>query len=328
MRVGQRLMIAVAPAVVGVVTVAALAYWGQYAHQAPEIVVVVAALAAVGSLVLAWRNTRYVAHCVEQLATRAGIEAGRARRRVDELDAIEDSVHALHDEVMTGQSERSALEQAAARRVDAMSALVEELTAQLAERMSEVQLPLHILLDSPFGELNENQEEMLQSAREAAEAADVRLRQVRKFLELERGAVKMQARGVGLAEFLRPALAIVEAHARKRAITLRSTVSPSAPRVLVDPVHAQEAITLALGEAVEHAAAGAEINVEAHESEQGTVVIRMTGVAVDRTSLPVRLAERLIHELGGSFTDGTQELAIALPAERPRSTGTAGDRGG
>ena len=259
---------------------------------------------------------------------RAGIEVGRAHRRADELDTIEDSVHALHDEVKTAQSERSALEQAAAHRVDAMAALVEELTAQLVERMSEVQLPLHILLDSPFGELNENQEEMLQSAREAAEAADVRLRQVRKFLELERGAVKMQARGVGLAEFLRPALAIVEAHARKRAITVRSAVSPSAPRVLVDPAHAQEAVTLALGEAVERAAAGAEIDVEARESEQGTVVIRVTGVTVDRTALPVRLAERLIAELGGSFANGTQELTIGLPAERPRSTGSAVDRGG
>jgi signal transduction histidine kinase len=323
MRVGQRLMIAVLPAVMGVVTVAALAYWGQYAHQAPEIVVVVAAVAAVGSLVLAWRNTRYVAQRVEHLATRAAGDAGRAHRRLDELDTIEDGVHALHDEVKTAQSERSALESAASRRVEAMAALVEELTAQLAERMSEVQLPLHILLDSPFGELNENQEEMLQSAREAAEAADVRLRQVRKFLELERGAVKMQAKGVGLAEFLRPALAIVEAHARKRAITVRSTVSPSAPRVLVDPVHAQEAVTLALGEVVEHANAGAEIAVEAGESEQGTVVIRVTGVTLDRTSMPVRLADRLIRELGGSFSDGAQELTIGLPAERPRSTSGA-----
>jgi signal transduction histidine kinase len=194
--------------------------------------------------------------------------------------------------------------------------------------MSEVQLPLHILLDSPFGELNENQEEMLQSAREAAESADVRLRQVKKLLELERGAVKMQARGVGLAEFLRPALAIVEAYARKRAITLRSAVSPSAPRVLVDPVHAQEAVTLAIGEAVERATAGAELDVEAGESEHGTVVIRVTGATLDRTSLPVRLAERLISELGGSLANGAKELTILLPAERPRSTGTASTRGG
>jgi hypothetical protein len=37
----------------------------------------------------------------------------------------------------------------------------------------------------------------------------------------------------------------------------------------------------------------------------------------------VRLAERLIRELGGSFSDGAQELTIGLPAERPRSTSGA-----
>ncbi len=81
-RVGQRLMLAVLPAVIGVFSVAALAYWGQYAHQAPEMVIVVAAVAAVISLVLAWRNTRYVAHRVAQLATRAREEPDRPARRI------------------------------------------------------------------------------------------------------------------------------------------------------------------------------------------------------------------------------------------------------
>ena len=40
MKVGQRLFLAVIPAVLGVFTVALLAYFGQYARTAPEALVV------------------------------------------------------------------------------------------------------------------------------------------------------------------------------------------------------------------------------------------------------------------------------------------------
>ena len=53
MTISQRLYLAVVPAVVGVFTVAGLAYWGQFHRAAPEWVVVVAAVSAVGSLFLA-----------------------------------------------------------------------------------------------------------------------------------------------------------------------------------------------------------------------------------------------------------------------------------
>ncbi len=330
MRVGQRLMLAVVPAVVGVFAVAALAYWGQYAHQAPEMVIVVAAAAAFVSLVLAWRNTRYVAHRVSQLAARAreepGAESGGSR---DELDEIERTVHGLSDEVRAVESARAAREAAADRRTEEMAALLNDLTARLADGMRDVQLPLHILLESPFGELNENQEEMLQSARDAAEAAEVQLRQVRKFVELERGQVEIQVKPAGLAELLRPVLAIAEARAAKRNVALQSSVSPEAPRVLVDPMHAQEAVTLALSDAVDRVAAGGEVSVEAAESAPGTVTIRVTGIAADAPpSLPLRLAERLIRAQGGSLQSVRGELRIELKAEGLRATRASTFQGG
>ena len=48
MRVGQRLFVAVVPAVLGVCLVAALAYWGQYGRTAPAGLLVVALAASVG----------------------------------------------------------------------------------------------------------------------------------------------------------------------------------------------------------------------------------------------------------------------------------------
>ena len=75
-RTSQRLFLAVIPAVVGVLAVAGLAYWGQYAQRAPHIVVIIAAVAAVGSLVMAWYNTRYVAQRIAQLAAKVDAALG------------------------------------------------------------------------------------------------------------------------------------------------------------------------------------------------------------------------------------------------------------
>jgi hypothetical protein len=108
MRTSQRLFLAVIPAVLGVLTVAGLAYWGEYAHAAPEIVVIIAAIAAVGSLVMAWYNTRYVAQRIAQLAAKVDVQSG-----LDELDAIETVVD-RHTSALRGAEQRRAQAQTAA----------------------------------------------------------------------------------------------------------------------------------------------------------------------------------------------------------------------
>jgi len=324
MRVGQRLMIAVLPAVVGVVAVAALAYWGQYQRQAPEVVIAVAAIAAVGSLVLAWWNTRYVALRIEQVAARSADRGATppAGKR-DELDAIEETVHVLHDAVRAAHMEGSARIEAAGQREAALLDLLQTLTAQLGDGVLEIQLPLHNLLDSPFGDLNENQEEILVAARTAAETADVRIRQVQRLVALERGSVPMLPKPVGVAELLRPALAIAEARASKRGGALRTTLSATMPRVLVDSVHAQDAVTMVLTELVERVPAGGELVIDAEESDASMVRVTVSGAgAGEPPSLAIRLAEQLIRAQGGSFRTEDRAVVIELPAEQLRRART------
>src|SRR6185436_12187733 len=108
MRVGTRLYFAVLPAVLGVLTVAGLAYWGERGRQAPSTVIVIAVVASVASLVIAWRNARYVARRIAQLAharrsptvsERATLGDGSA----DELDDIEATVTHLDSAVVSAR---------------------------------------------------------------------------------------------------------------------------------------------------------------------------------------------------------------------------------
>src|SRR5262245_55971870 len=133
MRIGRRLFLAVLPAVLGVLSVAGLAYWGRYQRQVPEAVVAVAAVASVVSLWLAWRNTRYVAQRIERRAggvvdtrdSRREFAAGAAHApsggsiaptptlRNDELDSIERVVDSLSSAVVLATDQGRQQEKAA-----------------------------------------------------------------------------------------------------------------------------------------------------------------------------------------------------------------------
>jgi signal transduction histidine kinase len=310
MKVGQRLFLAVIPAVLGVCAVAALAYWGQYARSAPEALIIVAMVASLVSLAVAWRNTRYVAQRIELLAAR--VEQGEQQpSNRDELDDIERHVR-------DARAEATRQQHAAEQRAAAYDRLLDEVLRVVPARLEESQLPLHILLENAFGELNDNQEELLGAAQSAVETADIEVRRLRKLLELERGAVTFTIQPVGVPELLRPPLAIAAARAEKRGVNHEWNVAATLPRVLVDLSHVQEALTSALGRAIDRSASGETISVRTDEAADGSrVTISIAhGTVSCAVSSEDLLAQRTIELQGGALRDGQDVTTIELPAER------------
>jgi len=346
MKIGQRLFLAVVPAVFGLFLVAALAYWGRYARSAPELVIILAAVAAVASLVVSWRNTRYVVHRVQRLAGHTmsiggetSVSTPTARRdalrelgirapgahdsgahEVDELDHIEATVAGLSSAVVRAREEASRHETAALERAREIEELLQAVTTRFAARTQDAQLPLHILLSSPFGELNENQEEMLGAAMSAVDAIDTEVRELQKLVQLHRGELSIVTQPMNLAEFLRPTLAIAAARAEVAHVQLRPFVSDTAPRAIVDAVHAQEAMTSILIDAIAHTAEGGDVDVNAGESDRGRIRISITrrpmvAGAASPESLELRLARRLLEAQGGSITIDGAVTVVDLPSE-------------
>jgi signal transduction histidine kinase len=352
MKVGNRLFIAVLPAVFGLVLVAALGYWGRYAFAVPEILLIIAAVAAILSLVFAWSNTHYVVARIERLAGLrlphiAGVPAdpvvsardalrdlgmkdptsrGRGSHGAgDELDAIEATVTGLSSAVAIGREESARLAREAGVREKRFEELLDEVTTHFADRTQEARMPLHILLSSPFGALNENQEEMLGAAQTAVDAVDTEVRQLRKLLQLHRGQLPIITQPIGVAELLRPPLAIAGARAERRHVQMRPTLSETMPRVVVDAVHAQEALTSILVNAVCETAEGRDLEVDVRETEQGLVRIHLViggkgdaqplapGLSPD--SIELRLAQRLLEAQNAVVTEDDQGVSIDLPIE-------------
>lgn len=314
MKVSQRLFLGVIPSLVGLFTVASLAYWGQYAHTAPQLVVWSTAVATVVSLAVAWWNTRYVAHRVERLASRAGDQ------RADELDVIEQRVESLGEEASAAKADAARAAEDAGRRTKEYAALLAEAATAASKQLAEARLSLHVLQDNRFGDLNDNQEEMIGAAREATEAAEVELNRLREIADIDRGALALRRDLVKPGEMIRSLLPVLNAQAAKQSVRIMSELEPALPRVVGDRGRLQDALGLILKDAVRYAIPGTTISIHA-TSEPQTVTIIVNHSSPHSYTGDVALADRLIQAQGGSVTHREDSTTITLERAGVRRDG-------
>lgn len=329
MKVGQRLFLAVLPAVLGILLVAALAYWGQYARQAPTALVLLAIVASIMSLIMAWTNTRYVARRLERLASPleqaasrmelvgaafSGVIRGREARPSgpDEIDTIERVVDDLSSTVADAKAFAAARDAAAGEERRAYAELVATTARIVEQRLEEIRLPLHILLENRFGDLNENQEEMLGDARAAAEAADVAVGRLRTIAQHDAAAVKLRHDRVRVGDVLRSLLPILVADAQRRGVRVDAELAPAMPAIHADRRALQQALELLYRDELRRTADGGAFRLVA-DSEPDRVVIRSTHDALPSRALDAALAHRLISAQGGAIEERDAETLVFLP---------------
>lgn len=313
MKIGRRLYITVIPAVLGVILVAALGYWGEYSRDVPGVIVGLAGVAALASLWLAWRNTRYVAERIERLA--GGTGAPEPTQAHDELETIERVVDNLSTEASAAREAGAESQRAAEARVAEYAALLSETSAGVARRLEEVRLPLHILLDSRFGDLNDNQEEMIAAARRAAEDAEAALQRLREIADLDRGALKLRRDEVRLGEMLNAILPTLRALAARAGAQITLEVAPGRPRILGDTARLREALVKLIGQRAEAANPGDTVSISLEHGREATqLVIRhspMTGIGAEEI-----LARRIIEAHDGRVRTTGGSTEVTMPVMR------------
>ena len=363
LRIGQRLFLTVLPAVLGCVTVAGLSYWGQYGNAIPEPLLLLAMALAVGSLAVAWWNARYVAHRIARLAAPDGSSApvNSAHASVplgmppalgaiastaaangaspDEIDAIEAMMQRLAAAVAVAEDTRTRSEASAAAQVAEYAELLSTATTAVTAALGELRLPIHILLENHFGELNENQEEMLDAARRAADMADAELDRVRRIVDLDRGRGRdaPHEESIALAELLPSLVGAAELRLRSRgeeAAQLTLEVAAPVPRVYGDLSMLHDAIALVLEDATARSGVGERVSVacrlddpaDGHLDDDCSFSNRLTRqtVRIDVAFRPIRagtaglaLARRLIEAQAGvvELSDGVTRIRLRAGAK-------------
>ena len=323
MKISHRLYLTAAPSLLGMFLVAALAYWGQYAHRVPELLVVIVGVAVVASMILSWRNARYVAQRIERLAGSGSRSSGSRLHGVasalspgtrpelpDELDRIEGVVDHLSSAVAEAEVHRTEHDAQAERRVKDYASMLATVAAESADRLEEVRIPLHILLENHFGDLNENQEEMLGAARTAAESVDGDLVALRQIAELDLGTRELRRDRLLPADLVRSLLPTLQAIADKQNATLNVDLEPLVPAIRGDQPSLQDALAVLLGGSIRSATAGAELVIAVHR-DPGAVRVEARGAGAAESDVRTALAERIVRVSGGSV-DRTASGAVTI----------------
>jgi signal transduction histidine kinase len=333
MKISQRLYLTVTPAILGVFLMAALAYWGEYARRAPGFVILAGGLAVLASLALTWSNARYVAHRIERLA--AGAAASRAPAAspeggvaafgataapaaVDEIDEIERAVDRLSSAVESAEATQADRERAFEQRAQDYARLLASVADSAARRLEEVRLPLHILLDNHFGELNENQEEMLGAARTAAEAADADMVSLGQIAELDLGTRQLRRDTVKPSELIEAIRPMLLAAAESSSATLELDAAPLLPAVVGDRARLQDALVTLLRGGIEHAAPESRMHVQV-DRDGPAIRFTLTGGGEGPMSVRWAAAARVVQAHGGRVERRHDGLAITLPVSVPQS---------
>jgi K+-sensing histidine kinase KdpD len=313
MKISHRLYLTVVPAILGVALMGALVYWGQYQRTAPALVLVIGALAVVGSGALAWTNARFVALRIERLAASiAALPRHGGLSRADELDRIEAGVDRLNTDLGSIAADRASHEAAFDQRTREYAAMLARIADQTARQLAEVRLPLHILLENHFGELNENQEEMLGAAGAAAEAADSDLVSLRQIAELDGGQHTLRRDRLKPSEIIDSLQPMLAAAAESVGAAVTVDIAPLLPPILGDRARLQNALSITLGDAIRSSVPGttAHLSVEQRGSDIH-LAMSPTGSAV--LSVRSAAAERVIAVHGGRVDRGPDALNVCLP---------------
>lgn len=294
MKVSQRLLLGVVPSIVGLLTVAGLAYWGQYSRTAPTLVVVTAGLATVASLIIAWRNTRYVAHRVERLAAMRSPAS-----EADELDVIEKTVESLGEAATAAKADARRATEVANRRADEYAGLISEAASSVSAQLAEARLSLHVLQENHFGELNDNQEEMINSARVGVDAAEVELAKLRTIADADMGRAKVDRNLIKPADIVRSLLPLLKSRAAQKNIRVMVEIEPGLPRVRGDRGKLRDALGLIFNDGLVYGVPGTSLSLHV-AAEKTSVTIIVNHGSPHSTTADLMLAQRLIGAQGGS----------------------------
>jgi len=191
--------------------------------------------------------------------------------------------------------------------------LLDAVLGPLAESLRQVALPLHILLENRFGDLNDNQTEMIAAARDSAAAADILLRLAQRVRALEGRPTVARTETTRLLDLCRGALAIASGLEAHRGVRFDVDISPALTRVRGDRAHFEEALTLVLRDAASRASTDTAVAVSATELGPDRVVLRIVhGGGAAPLSLDRLLARRLIEGEGGVLVDAPASIQLTL----------------
>ncbi len=192
---------------------------------------------------------------------------------------------------------------------DIQAALVRAIDRSVHD-LDEVRLPLHILLENQFGDLNDNQVELAGAARDAAEAAAARLRRARDLLTLQ--PEQLRSEPIRPADVLASLVASLQSRGAARGVRVVADIAAPLPSLRGDRIRLQEALSLVGSACLAATADQTTLNITV--TAPGTELLVVFGnVHVDLDEIDITWAAGVVAAHGGSLRAGQSGVELRLP---------------
>jgi signal transduction histidine kinase len=303
--IAWRLGAGVLPSILAIGLVVGLFYYGEYGREAPRAFLGAAAALTVASIVVAWANATYFAERLARLAHSTSKVSGGSER-TDEFDRIERAVGKLDSALTAAEVDRARSDALAAARLQEQATMLAGVVSDTLAQLDQVRLPLQILLESPFGELNENQEELLRDARIAADAIDLALRRLAQVADVDRDALPIQRELVQINDVVRSVLPVARAVAERRGARTETALEPGLPRVVADRARLAEALSLFLADSAGESSGATSLRISTARVGSSALIRIAPVSSAARAAAPVDV------QSNGSLPDGAERSTLIL----------------
>lgn len=176
--------------------------------------------------------------------------------------------------------------------------------------LDDVRLPLHILLENQFGDLNDNQVELIGAARDAAEFAAARLRRARDLITLE--PAQLRSEPIRPADVLASLVASLQSRGAARGVRVVAEIAAPLPVLRGDRIRLQEALSL-IGRACLAATPSRHELAIAANIRGRDLVVAVHGVTIDVNEIDTTWAARVLAAHGGALHVGPADVEIRIP---------------
>ncbi len=200
-------------------------------------------------------------------------------------------------------------------RVAQWEQLIHDVVQLSLRQIEEARLALHILQSNPFGELNENQEELIAAARTAMDAADAELRTMARVVSTSARVGRASTSSIRLRSLLEVPLAMAMGGTQEVRETVRLPQVDELPTVAVDVPAVQEALALLLRDCVAMHPPGEPLTIAgSHTPPTVTLNIPMdTTPYLGAPPLRFSLANALLQSSGVALGVTEGSLSLQLP---------------
>lgn len=195
---------------------------------------------------------------------------------------------------------------------NAFASAIADATAAAERALTEARIPIHILLSAQFGDLNDNQEEMLGAAATALDHMAQELATLRAMAQDAVTETPTPREDVRIGDLMRALQPELRDQAVRTGVSLVIDIEPALPAIRGTGARLRDAIRLALTDDIRYAIPGSVVTVTAYSTPVDVVVTSCCG-ATRTASGSLLLAERLLRNQGARLEHSEGRTTISVP---------------